>query len=104
MGAVTASPTTYWTVGQHVVLGDATKAFWNGTAWQSGQSNLATGATAGTPGSFTPAGSTARPNLTQMTGCTASPATVWTVGQYVVLGDLTHAHWTGSAWATGDAP
>lgn len=30
---LTASPTSAWTTGQHVVLGDGTKAKWNGTAW-----------------------------------------------------------------------
>lgn len=31
-----ASPTTAWTTGQHVVLGDGSHAFWNGTAWTAG--------------------------------------------------------------------
>lgn len=30
---VVASPTTAWTVGQYVTLGDASKAHWSGTAW-----------------------------------------------------------------------
>lgn len=64
----------------------------------------ATGAAAGTPGGFAPVGSTAPANLAAMTGITAVPATAWTTGQYVVLGDATHAHWTGTAWAAGDAP
>ena len=63
----------------------------------------ATGATAGAPGSFTPTNSTAPANLAAMTGITASPATAWTTGQYVVLGDTSHAHWTGTAWAAGNA-
>src|SRR5215471_8172690 len=62
---------------------------------------VATGATAGTPGTFTPAGAQAPANLAAMTGLTASPATAWTTGQYVVLGDATSAHWTGTAWAAG---
>lgn len=63
----------------------------------------ATGATAGTPGSFTPAGSTPPANLGGMPGITASPATAWTTGQHVVLGDASHAHWTSAVWAAGDA-
>ena len=65
---------------------------------------VATGATAGAPGSFTPAGATVPANLAAMTGITANPATAWTTGQHVVLGDASHAHWTGTAWAAGDAP
>lgn len=34
---LTASPSTAWTTGQHVVLGDETKAYWNGTAWVAGE-------------------------------------------------------------------
>lgn len=63
----------------------------------------ATGATAGTPGTWTPVDSYAPENLAATTGITASPATAWTAGQYVVLGDDTHAHWTGTAWAAGAA-
>jgi len=67
-------------------------------------STVATGANAGTPGSFTPAGSTAPANLAAMSGITASPSTAWTTGQYVVLGDSSDAYWSGSAWTVGQAP
>jgi hypothetical protein len=33
---LTASPTSAWTTGQHVVLGDGSKAYWNATAWVAG--------------------------------------------------------------------
>lgn len=60
----------------------------------------ATGAIAGSPGSFTPAGCTIPPNFAAMSGSiVASPATAWTAGQYVVLGDASHAAWNGTAWA-----
>jgi hypothetical protein len=36
MSGVTASPTTAWTTGQSVVLGDASNAYWDGTTWQVG--------------------------------------------------------------------
>jgi hypothetical protein len=65
---------------------------------------VATGATAGTPGTFTPAGATPPANLAAMTGIIASPATAWTVGQYVITADANHCHWDSSAWVTGDAP
>jgi hypothetical protein len=38
IGSLTASPTTDWTVGQHVVLRDGSSANWNGTAWVAGVS------------------------------------------------------------------
>lgn len=63
----------------------------------------ATGATAGTPGSTTPAQSYAPANLAGLTGVTASPNTAWTSGQHVVLRDGTVAHWTGTVWAAGPA-
>lgn len=63
----------------------------------------ATGATAGTPGSFTPSGSTTPANLAAMSSVTASPATAWTTGKYVVLGDATEAYWNGTAWVSGRA-
>lgn len=61
----------------------------------------ATGATAGTPGTWTPVDSYAPTTLAGTTGITASPTTAWTTGQYVVLGDNSKAHWSGTAWAAG---
>lgn len=69
-----------------------------------GGGTTATGATAGSPGSFTPGGSTTPANLAAMSTVTASPTTAWTTGQFVVLGDSTHAHWNGTAWVAGNAP
>ena len=39
MGPVIASPLTAWTVGQHMVLGDASHCYWNGTAWATGEAS-----------------------------------------------------------------
>lgn len=61
----------------------------------------ATGATAGTPGFFTPTGATVPANLAALTGITASPTTAWTTGQYVITADLLANNWTGAAWAAG---
>jgi hypothetical protein len=76
----------------------------------AGTGTRATTFTAGTPGSFAPAGSTEPSTLAELTGgpaVTASPATAWTVGQYVQLPTTSAAgdrvHWTGSAWVTGAA-
>jgi hypothetical protein len=69
----------------------------------------ATGATAGAPGAFTPAGCVTPANVAavQSGGITASPATLWTVGQYVqtaTAGVTGQCYWTGSAWGSGKAP
>lgn len=58
----------------------------------------ATGAAAGTPGTFTPTNSYAPLNLAGMTGVTASPSSAWTTGQYVPLRDGSRAKWNGTAW------
>jgi hypothetical protein len=63
----------------------------------------ATGATAGTPGTWTPAGAVVPANLAAMSGITASPATAWTTGQRMVLGDASLVHWSGTAWVVGAA-
>jgi hypothetical protein len=64
----------------------------------------ATGATAGTPGTFTPTGAITPANLAAMTGLTASPATAWTSGQHVILNDASHAYWNATTWIAGNAP
>lgn len=66
----------------------------------------ATGATAGTPGMWTPSMSNAPANLAALTAgaVVASPVTAWTVGQYVTLADRSAAHWDAAAWVTGKAP
>lgn len=67
----------------------------------------ATGATAGTPGTWTPAGSTPPANVSSMSGITASPTTAWTTGQYVQTGTAGipgQTHWSGTAWVAGTAP
>ncbi|MCM8548824.1 hypothetical protein [Streptomyces sp. STCH 565 A] len=63
----------------------------------------ATGATAGTPGAFTPAGSTAPFDIADLDTVTASPSTAWSTGQYVVLGDGSHAFWDGDSFEAGEA-
>ncbi|MEU5433821.1 hypothetical protein AB0G73_10630 [Streptomyces sp. NPDC020719] len=63
----------------------------------------ATGATAGTPGSFTPSGASVPANLAALASVTANPSSAWTAGKYVQLGDGSNAFWNGTAWATGKA-
>ena len=64
----------------------------------------ATGADAGTPGTFTPSGATPPADFAALAGVVANPATTWTTGQYVVLGDASNAYWDGAAWQVGIAP
>jgi hypothetical protein len=73
-----------------------------------GSGGAATGATAGTPGTWTPGGATAPANAAGATSAsiTASPTTAWTTGQYVqgtTAGSSGEMHWTGTAWASGRA-
>lgn len=65
----------------------------------------ATGATAGLPGIWTPAGAV-RPydlDALQDDPVTASPNTAWTTGQHVVLGDGSFTHWDSNSWESGKA-
>jgi hypothetical protein len=66
-----------------------------------------TGADAGTPGTFTPAGAQVPADLAALTGANpaivANPATAWTTGQHVVLGTGT-AYWDGTQYVAGMAP
>ena len=67
----------------------------------------ATGATAGIPGSFTPAGCALPASPASMTGIVASPATAWTTGQFVqtaLAGVPGRATWSGTSWVGGVAP
>lgn len=58
---------------------------------------------AGTAATLTPANSYAPKNFAALTNTnpTASPATNWTTGSYLLLGDGSKANWNGTAWAIG---
>jgi hypothetical protein len=96
-----------WTSGQQVMLRDGTSAYWDGDSWNAGAAPAPvitpTGATAGSPGVFTPSGAAAAANLADLSDVTANPTTAWTAGQYVVLADSSLAHWSGTAWVAGAA-
>lgn len=74
--------------------------------------NPATGADAGIPGTWTPAGSNPPRNVVDLTQgkpntVVASPTTAWTTGQYVQTqesGAAGRATWTGTTWVGGAAP
>ncbi len=61
------------------------------------------GVTAGTPGEFTPEGSTVPANITALRALDIGSGAAWTEGQYVVIG-TGNVHWNGTDWATGAAP
>jgi hypothetical protein len=71
--------------------------------WFREKAVLATGATAGSPGTFTPPGSDIPLNLTAMAPVVANPLTAWTAGQHMVLGDASQAYWNATAWVAGAA-
>ena len=74
-------------------------------AWTAPGTILATGAGPGTGnGTFTPTGATPPRNLAALSGVTANPATNWTAGQFIQLGDGTRAYWNGTAWVAGVHP
>ena len=68
-----------------------------------------TGATAGTPGSFTPANTKAPASVEALIAgnpnvVVASPTSAWTTGQYVqtrTAGVGGRANWSGTAWVAG---
>lgn len=60
-------------------------------------------AVAGDPGEYEPEGAQPPYALADLTGVEADPATAWTTGQHVVLGDGTSANWNGTAWEAGEA-
>lgn len=102
---IVATPATAWTNGQRVVTGSSAAVHWDGLAWIAGNSALATGATAGTPGSWT--GGTEIPvNLagTIAAAITPNPGTAWTTGQRVVTRDSSLISWNGTNWVAGQAP
>lgn len=61
------------------------------------------GATAGTPGEFTPEGSTVPANITALRALDIGSGAAWDEGEYIVIG-TGNVHWAGSDWATGLAP
>jgi hypothetical protein len=73
----------------------------------SGGGAAATGATAGTPGTWTPSGATPPATAAAAGSVTASPDTAWATGEYVqgaTAGTAGEMYWDGSAWTAGKAP
>lgn len=99
-----------WATGQFVTYRNGTTfGTWNGTAWAAytppapaTPPALATGATAGSPGVWTPAQSVAPATIASAPAPT--PTTAWTIGQYNNLNGGEQAYWDGTAWVRGKAP
>jgi hypothetical protein len=115
MGAVAAEPGDEpWAEGEHMVLGDSSHVYWDGSNWTVGEAPAeitATGATVGTAtvaGTWVPVGATPVANLAAMTGINALPSSVaWTggpAGVKMVLGDASPCYWNGSIWVVGSKP
>jgi len=75
---------------------------WDGSYPPSVLFPLPTGATAGTPGSWTPSGSRAPTTLAEANSIGYSGA-AWTTGQYNELADGTDVYWNGTAFVLGRA-
>jgi hypothetical protein len=70
---------------------------------------LSTGATAGTPGAWTPAPPASTvPTLQNIVSgqvvVTPNPATPWPAGSYIVTADGVEGYWDGTKWVQGRAP
>lgn len=88
-------------------LPDEIVSLFNGEG--GGSQTPATGATSGTPGVWTPAGSTPPASITtlQASDIAASPGTAWATGEYVqtaTAGVAGQAYWDGTDWVAGTAP
>ncbi|MEU7643353.1 hypothetical protein [Streptomyces huasconensis] len=64
---------------------------------------VATGASAGTPGSFTPVEAVAPADFVALASVIATPTAKWATGEHVVLGDGSKAAWDGTKWVVGTA-
>ena len=62
-----------------------------------------TGATAGTPGSWTPAGSLTPPDLAAANALGLTLGAAWTTGQYVLTANKDEISWNGTAFVAGRA-
>lgn len=70
-----------------------------------GTSNAPTGVNQGTPGEFLPPGSDVPANITALRALgPLGQSSKWGWGMYVILGNSSHAYWSGSGWVAGEAP
>ena len=100
-GSVKGAAVTFKWV-EHYLFNDA--PFWQFGPAKLGGPLQPTSATAGTPGSFAPAGAQPPASIAALRGLGAlGQTTAWTTGQYIEYGANLKAHWDGTDWATGAA-
>ena len=95
-----------WTTYDDYVDVNGIEWYWDGSAWQMGRvpSALATGATPGAPGAFTPAPPAFHPPTTPLELTSIHGGAPWTtVGDYISVGG-TFYHWDGAQWEGGRVP
>jgi hypothetical protein len=111
LDTITPSPATAWAQGEYVLAGGV-QYHWDGDTWEAGAvpapAGPATGATAGSPGTWTPPGSTPPADAAAAitAGVSATPNTAWTVGQYVqgsTAGVGGEMFWDNTTWMAGRA-
>lgn len=108
-----------WDNGEHIEYttsgGTHNKAHFDGTTWQVGVAPTTIQSVAvGAPGEFRPTTHTvgipadlaalkAHKGIGEHANIAAG-VSVWTAGQYVVLGDASKAYWDGATWKVGVTP
>ncbi|WEK60503.1 MAG: hypothetical protein P0Y60_14475 [Candidatus Microbacterium colombiense] len=99
-GSVEGAAVTF-TWAEHDLFNGA--PFWQYGPAVPGTPPAPTGATAGTPGAFTPSGATVPANITALRALgDLGQTTAWTTGQYIVIG-TGQVSWDGTDWKTGAA-
>ena len=102
-----------WLPGEYIVLGDASEAYWDGSAWQVGKAPQATipivDIFAGTPGQPFPSMGELFQNLAEIkadfnVGDGHYAHGAWTVGQYFVLANGQEVYYDGTQWQHGRVP
>ena len=117
--------TTAWkdraigTLQQYVALGDASNASWGGAAWNAVTAaqvklditDLITGGASGWPGAAAPVNLAALKADAQagngkgyQADGTFGTGVAFATGQFVILGDASKAHYSGTVWVAGAAP
>jgi hypothetical protein len=104
-------PATFSPDPNHLLAGAGTAVTQENRAKQvadpvnGGWDDLASTATAGTPGTWGPGAGVAPPaTLEECEGVTANPTSAWVTPNYVLLRNgTTHVHWDGTAWVEGNA-
>lgn len=109
LGHLGLLPEDEFAEGEYVLLGDGSKAHFDGDAWEPGAKPPIppTGLVAGAGGvwTFTPALASVPVDLAALVALGAlGQTTAWAPGEYVLLRDGSKAHWTGTAWAAGAVP